>query len=844
VATFDLTVPSAKVLNGLTKVDVSAADNVTYTDHTTDSASTSDTIPLATSRQIVGTVDDIAYRFPQIGNVLTHPLAGVDVYLVDSAGAVVTSSLSNSNGIFAVTAKKAGTYEVVLSTKADQFSSITDDINNGTRAYVGQSVTILPSNTKPIDLGEVALPKTFLNAAATVLSSLNNYTTTTFQGFPQSKVDLFKFDTTAAESALYGLAGTFAKPGPFMNPAALKKGAKTDAWEAAIRMIAGLWEVDQRFTDAFKVTDTVGKALAVTLSVKFVTKVGDFVKNATKKLPFLGKGPNSWLSQTNQLVAQGARIGLFTDIGAEISPALDLAGSALGIPAKKLALFKSEIIGGFFTIARFGFDIVTGLKILDDFGFEGVFNLIRLEFDVAILGGFAGVQVKPLTTGLNAVLFPAKILAAVGSRVTPNMQDVINSLVNNRIGYDTNTDTNKVLSTLGTFDDDLHTRATYALSTLAVFNSVSSLLRGLNGVNFQFIKIGLAYSSNPTIASLQSKTQDAIRNVSDTLQTLLGTGLKAASAGVAIPGMVAGGASIIDQLYNTQFVANIVQTGSDGTKTASGTILPAAPAASSSAQVPQGTESTAARAARISTDAAALVADLQKAAKYVKKANAPRLTNLETQFAKDEQQLFSQDLIPLDQRATALVDQLESSQAQAVGTFDTALTTAQAQTEFLTEQIALWLAAPATGQSPDLDADLSYALTDINAVASQSAAIQSIVARHKIPETLALDISGTPDEATVGSTVTVSVTVTNLASKTSPAGTLSLTSNDGLLTLQSPAALDLPRLAAGASATFTWQALVGTPSDPDFGGVYQIEAATSATTATATGQITATTPTA
>lgn len=73
---------------------------------------------------------------------------------------------------------------------------------------------------------------------------------------------------------------------------------------------------------------------------------------------------------------------------------------------------------------------------------------------------------------------------AVAAGVVPTSQDVIDACVNNRIGYDANTDTNQVLSTLDSYTDQVHLRAIRELASASAINSISSVIRGGDGTLF------------------------------------------------------------------------------------------------------------------------------------------------------------------------------------------------------------------------------------------------------------------------------------------------------------------------------------------------------------------------
>src|SRR5581483_8121259 len=133
--------------------------------------------------------------------VTSGPLAHVLVEMVDSDGNVVATARTSAHGKFSLTAKKAGTYALRFSVLAGMYSTGSNSIDDGPM-YAGQVVTLEPSNTTPIDLGDLVMPKTFMDNAAKTLQRLNNYNTSDFGGLQAYTFPLFQFDTTGAEAAL------------------------------------------------------------------------------------------------------------------------------------------------------------------------------------------------------------------------------------------------------------------------------------------------------------------------------------------------------------------------------------------------------------------------------------------------------------------------------------------------------------------------------------------------------------------------------------------------------------------------------------------------------------------
>ncbi len=830
VYNFDLVVPNGTILNGIKNITVSADDNVVYTDSSTDEGTATNVVKLASSFEVDGIVHDAVFDFPKSTAVsFSSPLAGVTVNLIDSTGAVVDSVVTTGNGKFSVASKQSGTFTLQLVSNAHMYSTALNQVQNATPIYIGQKVTIPTSNTTPVDLGTLVVPRTFLNNAADILQSMNNYMTSGFQSLAAFNINLFQFNTTGAEDVLNELAGAPANPTAPMDPAALKPLGPSDPWVGAIRMMAGLSEVDARFRDAFKLVDLSGKALAVTLSVSFVKKLGQLSSSITQKYPGLA----SWAGQgfvtqsaASQALSQGTRVALFTTLGATISTAFDKAASFLGVSSS----LKGPTIGAIFTSLRYGYDILTGEKLVDDLGFEAVFNLIRLAFDTALLTGLTGVTVRSdVGAAYTSVLVVPALTGAIATGVTPTMQDQINDCVNNQASYAPADDTNVDLAALKGYDAAAHKRALKALSIESALNSVSSIIRGGDGAAYLFNKAGGIYSSG-LLGSGQRLLQNTMASAEANLKAVLGIGAKALSSEILIPTLAAGAVGLLDQLSTTQSVAGIVGlAGAGGTAvlTAPIPVDPPSPApvqAQNASVEAESTTTAATVSASATSDSAAYLADLTQLSSLVKTGNTAGITTLYPQWVADQQSLFGNDLVVLDQQATALESQLSQQVALKIGAFDEQLNYALGSVVYASDQLDAWGFNPATGNAAQVITQFNLTIAAVKAAVSQAAFVRQAIAGRSVPATLSIAETSVPSNPTAGSTQTFTFTVTNIGLEATSTGTLSFTNDDGGLTVQGDAQQPLPALVPGASATISFSVAVSTPSNGDTSPSFQIVA--------------------
>lgn len=828
VYNFFMAVPSAQVLNGIKNVTVTGDDNVAYTDQTTDEAIAADSVKLATSYEIDGDVHDAIYKFPKISKIVTSSgLGGVVVNMIDSTGAVVDTVSTKGNGKFKLTAKAAGTYTIQFIVAVDMYSTTANAISK-LRAYFAQTVTLQPSNTTPIDLGTLVLPKTFLDTAAGVLLSLNNYKTSTFGGLALYEFNLFQFDTTSAEAVLAALAGTAANPGTFMNPAALRSGAAVDPWVAAIRMIAGLWEVGQRFTEAYKLVDVSAKALSVVLSVRLVKFMQDKIKIDNNANP----GVRKWngltfikQDETTTALNQGERIALFTAMGEGISWAADAVVATLPFPAQEAASYKAALITATFSGIRFGYDLLTGQGILNDGIFEAAFNLIRIGFDMIVLQGFAGAQIRlDIPSQVKVLLSVPLIAGAVVGTLPPNMQDVINRCVSFRLNYDTATDTELVLDTLDTFNDQRHGDYLFELALVSTVNNLSGFIRGIDGAGFKLKDVTDAIAKSPTRLFIQSKLVKASAAFS---KVIVGGG-KAIAGGLLIPGFTTAAFGFIEQLYTTQFVSNIVQNNLLTVPSATSTALPSGPistALPAAAAQPAVSSARLMQALAVSPAAgSAFLADLAQLSALVKANDTDGIAALYPQLVSDETALFGDGLVLLDEQLFALTPQFSTSAIQTSAGFDVALHSALDAVTFMSEQLDLWGGDPATGSSAIVLSQIKSTIKAVQSAVSQASVASGLIGALTIPVTLSVSPADVPTTMTAGTSQTFTFIITNVGSSPSAEGKITYINTDGSLVVQSAAELSLPPLAAGASTTLTWQVQAVAPASPDLGSVFQLNA--------------------
>ncbi len=860
-ATFDLKVPDVHLLTTLKAVVVTGDDNVVYVDSTTDEATASNTVKLASTYEVDGVVRDAIFRPGKVGNVvLSTPLSRVTLQLIDDTGALIDTVVTSGNGKFQLLAQNPGTYTILLSAQADTYSSDSNQIT-GTRFYGTQSVTFQQNQESPTDIGDLVMPRTFLNTSATLLGSLNNYNVSAAQGLASLNVDLFQFNTSAAEGVITGLIGSPESATPLLNADALHAGSSTDPWVAAIRMMAGLYEVNQRFTDALKLCDTTGKVFGVILSGFVAAATDKSVFGINKNSPN-GLGTVLWEPNTPQLQLTGAsaasynvlRTLTFTGLGDTCSQAADEVIAKINAisPYKLNATDKSGVIAAMFTALRFGADILTNSKFISDAAFELAFTAFRLSFDAFLLHLATGVSLRnDIPTAVSLLVAPAYSLSGLGTAFDdftggtvqfPTMQQAIDSSVSNRANYDTGTDTNDMLSTLDQFDSDAHGRAGYESLGLKVFNTTSSNAKAVDGALFQLQnKVGAA-SAEATL--LNAPLQTTLRSIQSESTVAFGKVAGKTAIYAQILSLLTGIAGVFEQDLTTTYVPTLVQTGSTGSN-----ILSVLQGTGGAAEVTKPAVTPAPKAQPLASaavsatapaDSAAFVADLNQLSKLVKAKNATGIVPVYQQLLTDQQALFTNDLNVLDSQATSLASQFSTAQISADGKFHTALSEAAQSVFTMFEQLDAWGTDIAAGNAGDVTSQISTAIAAVNSVESLAPAVRSAVAGFSIPVTLQIDQSAVPINVPVNSTQTLTFTVTNLGSQAAAAGSVYFNNSDGSLVLQSPTQQSLPALAPGASTTVSWQVDVLPQQNGSTSAVYQVQAVSGQTIGAVTDQITVT----
>ena len=810
---FQMTVPGADALAKLKSITTAAHVTSTYTDTTTDDADATDTVKIAGSLKVTGTLHDAQFQFPAKLSVATPALGGITVNLIDpSDGSTIDTAKTARNGTFTVTAAQPGDYTVQFDAVVPTYSSASNGLSSS-HAYAGQPVTIPPGNTKPIKVGDLYLPVTFFTTASKVLNSLNNYTTSGFQNLPAAKLDLFQFDTTGPEATIHNLLGSAASPSPLLNVKSLKIGGPTDPWVAAMRAVAALATVDSRFTDTYRLADQTGKALSVIASAAFSAALGKLAATKTQA-PFIynALGPGFRLSSVSAVtakLAQATRVAGLTTLGAVLPSLLDAAG----VPAAK----KGAILGVVFNLARYGSDLFTG-RLIDDLGFEAVFNLFRITADAAILETLTGVQLR-LDLPSPYAQIGLVLNSLTGELTIGNFQDAVAESAT--LAYNTNTDTEQVLSALDKYDGTEHNLVAKVQAATASFNTVGGILRGGDGaLNLQKI----AQSINPSLSlgGYQSALQSVLTKSQSAIQSVLGTSTAALQAQAAELTFATAAAGLTEQALAATFIPNLAANS-----VLVGTAL-ARPAADRAA--PHAAPAIALRpdAAGPSADAAAYLADLAKLSTLVKQADTAGLETLYPTLAADDSALFDADLVPLDQQASAVLAQVPAKGRPTLARFDTNLNAAINAGLLTTLQVQTWAADPKTGSAAAV----------LRQIAATVGAVRAALTGQSAPAALTIDETSVPPSAAVGTAQTFTVTITNDGAAGTDAGTVTFANDDGALVVQGPAQQPLAALDPGASATVTYQVDVIAPSNGDTSAAYQLTAAAGAASAEVTDSVT------
>jgi CARDB len=855
---FELRVPDdvtlSNVLNGATSIPNNAEDNITYADGSTAVATASNSTKLNIQLVVKGSVNDALFDYPKRTAIVTqyappHTL----VELIDDTGAVVATTKPAGDGVFKIKAPKGGDYTLEFVATVNTYGSAADGYSNQ-KIFVGQDVSMPKSNTTPIDLGKMIDPVTFFNSSAKILFALNNYGTQGFQNLPLFNIDFLRFDTTGAESVLSGLFGTAADPTAPESEQSLHNGTMAeDQWVAAFRMMGGLSEINERFFDTLKLTDQGSKALSVILSAKFSQFLGKNV--AFGSFSWLkGKGldttlSNSLLGASILKTIQSSRILGFTALG-------DILPITLNSTPGDIKNYYFAII---FSFLRYISDAVSG-KLLDDLGFEAVFNLIRITADTVILESLCGVKLKPdfanpvdnpipgVGKYLNYLdaykLLPgleSSILANVGS-VPGNMQSLIDSCVSGRFNYNANPITDQALTALDMFDSNLKTEAIKGMRNTSAFSVLFSTYRGTSGVEDLLSGI-----KNPNTA--QAAVQNDLGLINRTINKSLGyeygkgtqnyadnpkaappSGAATLEGDLMVATLGSAAFSVAEQVSAATDIPNIVNTATiSGIFGVPLTSVGPLSVISGSTNLPTTTVTTAPQTAapadaNVSTpaDASAFLADLAQMQTLVKSRDVNGLTALASQFTTDDQALFSGDLIMLDSQANAVYPQLSQSHQDLASIYDTDVKVAVNDVLYTDLELGVWGGKVSTANNPMMLSQLSTTIAAINVAVNDAALVRQAIAGYTIPAALVIDQTSVPSQMTTGTTQSFTFTVTNIGSTASDAGTITFANNDNSLNVQGGATQTLPSIAAGASAIFTWQVQAGTPANAGYGSVFSV----------------------
>lgn len=824
---FDITVPDAKTLSaalqGQTSINLTANVDVTYADTTTDSGTASNSVKVAIDRSIEGKLQDVLFEASPQGKAATKlslssgkGLGGIEVDLTDSDNAIVATSVTKKDGSFSVVAPKEGTYTVVFNAVTDVYSSAADGISNQ-HIYLGKSVTMEQANTVPLDAGTLLVPRTFFATAAKILQSLNHYTTSGFQGLEAFKLDLLKFDTTSAEAAITSLAGTADNPVTPLDPLALKAGVATNPWIGAFRMMAGLASVDSRFSDTFKITDQMGKILAVMASAQVAKRIDMTVGKLSKKFPKQLAWMSDSVSTAQKKLNTATRATVLTSLGIVLSPLLD----ALGVPGNK----KAPIMAVSFNLLRYGSEIFTG-KLAGDLGFELAFNLVRVAFDSALMNVICGTRLRDNLPSPFSLIAPVVNGAASVGTIPNNFQDKLNASVSERIGYDASRDTASALAQVNDFNAFYHSEALKGMRNTSIFNTLNGLFRLSTGV-IELQDVAAKIDPSLPLGQFQKSLQSVATNFNTYAEKVHGGTLGSLQARTQAILFATTTFSVLQQLYGAGQIPDLVSTGVWGGP-ATPSIARPEPSQPSQQQQPARALPALARkmhpAAAVGSDAAVYIADLTQFMTLVKKNDTAGITTLYSKFAADDSALFSDDLVPLHDQAGAVLAQLDSRSADLYGKFSNALDGAVTATLLAQTQVDAWGLDPATGNSKTVIAQLKAAIKAVTSAASTAASLRPVVAPQPVPLTLVIAESDVPVDMTAGTTAPFTFTVTNISGQSSEAGTIAFSNSNASLLVQGAAQQTLPALGPGESATITWQVQAVTPSDPSLGSTFEVQA--------------------
>lgn len=817
LGTFIVKLPDDKklsdILGSTTTINSSVVGNVTYADDSTDVATANNSAKLALNYQVKGKLGDVEFQYPNRLTVVTnHGLGGVTVNLKDATGAVLATTKTKGNGTYALLAKKGGDYNLEFVSSASFYDTATNNIAPDVISGI-KTVNVPKISTNPVMVDDLAMAKTFFETSAGILKRLNNYATSTFQNSSTFELKLFHFDTTGAESAISVLRNV-----AVTTADALK--APGDQIGGGIRMMAGLAEVDLRFSDTFKIVDQVGKAFSVLLSAQFSGKVGKS----------LGKYfPNQTIDQKFQ---QATRVFLFTATGALLPTSLDLAGVK---PSD-----KSTILATVFVVARYVSDLFNG-KAIDDFAFETVFNAIRIAFDAAILTATTDVSLNDdLPAPFSLMLADRELIRSTGLPAVPaTMQGVINQCVN--IGTQYSADTGEMLTTLNNFEDQLHKAVIWLQYATGVLNASNSFVRGVSGtLALQSAAAGISARNNPLggpmqLVGFQRSMSKILGQVENGFEGVTKTATKKLQARLVIAVFATGLVNMLTQETATAFVPQLVTTGVDGFGASTVDLTfavrsPPAPELGGGTEQPavqRGANSVVpakAPPASLPVDATTYLSDLSQLAALVKAGDGSGEAAFNPTFQTDDDALFSKDLLVLENQGNAVLPLLDTAGRTAVSELDAAMNQAVSSTMLAELQISGWALAPATGNAAAVITQLTKAQSAVTTAVQLASLVRSAIAGLTIPPTFQIDATTVPTQMNHGDVQTFTFTVTNVGSLPTAAGSVQLSNGDGSLIVQTAAQQVLPPLDPGASTTFTWQVQAVTPTQANLGSVYQVTA--------------------
>jgi hypothetical protein len=454
--------------------------------------------------------------------------------------------------------------------------------------------------------------------------------------------------------------------------------------------------------------------------------------------------------------------------------------------------------------------------------------------EAVLLRVFDGVNLRPDVGPPYQTI--ASFLNAIPTLSGGTMQDTLNRCVTQSATYNTATDTQSLFIQLTDANGKQALFESNVQPTLASLASLGSVLRAGDGV------LGLQSKAaflDGTYGPLQLSTfQRGLQTIGTSLQSVFGEVSKKGTfelqLGLTVSLFSLADFALLQQEVSALDISDIVSgtTSAGTTSISTGSLATslAAPAASVSlpSAIPQGPAVSSAHTAvaAATTDFSTYQSDLTQIKALVTANNINGIAALDAQFDADNDALFNNDLIPLDQQAAAVILQLNSERQTQVDNFDTTLNNTLESVQLAELQVQGWGLDTATGNKSAVLHQLQLVISSVASLSAQVGVIRSIVAGQSIPPTIVIADSSVPTQLAPGATASFAFTVTNIGSAASAAGTVSFENSDGTLAVQGPATLALPALSAGQSTTVTWQVQGVTPSDPSLGTSFQVTSAT------------------